>query len=117
LPPDLPADLGYDAVLTSDIGEGNLEEINIVEPGRDYGSPEREGTFAVRPDERGRWGSVYALDDAEGEAFTDPVASTITTRAIRWQPAPPTRDPRCRRCAGFFFFGDVRRKIVGATFL
>jgi hypothetical protein len=94
----------------SDIGEGNLEEINLVEPGRDYGFPEREGTFALRQDERGRWSSVYAVDaDAEGDAFTDPVAQYDHDEGDSVAAGPAYTGSALPALRGLLLFGDVRR--------
>ena len=40
--------LGNIRLLVGDIGRANIEEINLVENGGNYGWPEREGTF-VQP--------------------------------------------------------------------
>lgn len=94
----------------SDIGEGNLEEINVVEPGRDYGFPEREGTFALRQDERGRWGSVYAVDEgAEDAAFTDPVAQYDHDEGDSVAAGPAYGGSALPALRGLLLFGDVRR--------
>ena len=37
---------GEHALLLSDIGQNNIEEVNLIEAGRNYGWSEREGTFA-----------------------------------------------------------------------
>ena len=37
-------------MLSGDIGEKNIEEVNLIEPGRDYGWNLREGTFVINPD-------------------------------------------------------------------
>ncbi len=39
----------YGRMLASGIGERNIEEINIILPGHDYGWPHFEGTFAIMP--------------------------------------------------------------------
>jgi glucose/arabinose dehydrogenase len=36
-------------ILVSNIGESYIESINLIEPGRDYGWPIREGTFLMDP--------------------------------------------------------------------
>jgi glucose/arabinose dehydrogenase len=64
---------GLGTLLLSDIGQGNVEELNIAGPGANYGWPEREGTFAldvgVDPE------TVFALpiDDAQ-LGYTYPAA-------------------------------------------
>jgi mono/diheme cytochrome c family protein len=60
-------------ILASNIGHHNIEALNIIEAGRDYGWPEREGTFVMRYKEN--MGVVYALpaDDASRN-ITYPVA-------------------------------------------
>lgn len=60
-------------ILASNIGHHRVEALNIIESGRDYGWPEREGTFVMRYTEN--MDVVYPLppDDAKND-FTYPVA-------------------------------------------
>ncbi|MCB0630871.1 MAG: PQQ-dependent sugar dehydrogenase [Saprospiraceae bacterium] len=59
-------------MLASGIGHHQIEELNIIEPGRNYGWPEREGTF--RFDKSGDLQHVYALpEDYASDGFTYPV--------------------------------------------
>lgn len=60
-------------ILASNIGHHRVEALNIIEAGRDYGWPEREGTFVMRYLEN--MDVVYPLppDDARYN-FTYPVA-------------------------------------------
>jgi len=46
-------------LLIADIGQTNLEELNLGFPGSDYGWPNREGTFLINP--KGKMDRVYAL--------------------------------------------------------
>jgi glucose/arabinose dehydrogenase len=46
-------------LLIADIGQTNLEELNLGVPGGDYGWPNREGTFLINP--KGKMDRVYAL--------------------------------------------------------
>ncbi len=52
-------------LLASDIGHKNVEELNLIEAGKFYGWPNREGTFVIDP--YGDMDQVYALpaDDAK----------------------------------------------------
>lgn len=52
-------------LLASEIGHRNVEELNLIEPGKFYGWPVREGTFVI--DSYGDMNQVYALpaDDAK----------------------------------------------------
>lgn len=46
-------------MLVSNVGHGNIESLNLVAPGADYGWPIREGTFVVDP--FGNLNKVYQL--------------------------------------------------------
>lgn len=62
-------------MFVGDIGEENIEEVNMVEVGKHYGWPEREGTFLFKGfDGLGTRANVYPLpaNDAEN-GFTYPV--------------------------------------------
>lgn len=60
-------------ILASNIGHHRIEMLNIIEAGRDYGWPEREGGFVMRY--KDNMDEVYKLpeDDAKNN-FTYPVA-------------------------------------------
>lgn len=72
---------GEGTLFVTDVGEENLEEIDLVSPGRNFGWPLREGTFALDPSidpgvvfalPPGDAGSVYPAaqyDHAEGRAI------------------------------------------------
>ncbi len=51
-------------LLASEIGHHNVEELNLIEPGKFYGWPIREGTFVINP--YGNMSALYPLpsDDA-----------------------------------------------------
>ena len=47
-------------MLVSNIGQGNIESINLIQPGNDYGWPIREGNF-LAADIKNNIGTVYPL--------------------------------------------------------
>lgn len=59
-------------MLITDIGQGNVEEVNLGAPGANYGWELREGTFVADPLDEGR---LYTLTEADAAlGFADPVA-------------------------------------------
>lgn len=76
-----PDDAGGVHILVGDIGRNNIEEINLIIPGGNYGWPKRKGTFVHRqlPDSDPDAGYITGLedglpaDDAE-LGYTYPVA-------------------------------------------
>lgn len=62
-----------DKMIATNIGHHNVESIYIVEPGLNFGWPQREGAFVIRPE--GNMSYVYALpDESKGSGYTYPVA-------------------------------------------
>lgn len=65
---------GEHTMIEGDIGERNIEEINIIEPGNHYGWPYREGTFLFYPEISSRRDNVYTLPANDASAgYTYPV--------------------------------------------
>ena len=59
-------------LLATDIGMHNIEELNVIEPGKFYGWPIREGTFLLNP--YGDINKVYPLPDNDAdESVTYPL--------------------------------------------
>ncbi|MFP4506538.1 MAG: PQQ-dependent sugar dehydrogenase [Cyclobacteriaceae bacterium] len=61
-----------ETLYVTDIGQHQIEEVNIAVPGGDYGWPEREGTFVIST--RGKASHVYPLPENESERYIYPVA-------------------------------------------
>jgi glucose/arabinose dehydrogenase len=98
-----------DFMYMSDIGESNVEEINLVEPGRNYGFPEREGTFQLREDEGGTYRTVYPLDaDDPAAEYTYPVAQYDHGEGSSIASGPAYTGPMLPALRGLLLFGDVR---------
>ncbi len=61
-------------MLATNIGQANIEAIDIISKGHDYGWPVREGRFVVHPD--GDINKIYALPPNDNSFhFTYPVAA------------------------------------------
>lgn len=94
-------------MLASNIGQANIESINLIEPGHDYGWPLREGNF-VFGDISDNMGSVYPLPANDSTyKITYPVAEfdhdegkAITGGYEYWGDAIPA-------LKGKFLFGDI----------
>jgi hypothetical protein len=73
-----PDDEGNTRILVGDIGRSNIEEVNLVSPGQNYGWGKREGTFIhlqgnnypndLGPDDAGYVSGVSNLLATEGDA-------------------------------------------------
>lgn len=59
-------------MYVTDIGQHQIEEINIVTEGGDYGWPEREGTFRIST--AGEADEIFTLTKEEANTFINPVA-------------------------------------------
>ncbi|NDV16930.1 c-type cytochrome [Muricauda sp. TY007] len=59
-------------ILATDIGQANIEELNLVIPGGFYGWPLREGTFLFNP--KGNFNNVYPVpEDQKTDTIIDPI--------------------------------------------
>ena len=59
-------------MMVTDIGEANIEEINIVEKGGDYGWPDREGKFGIATIKDLK--TVFTLSPADLNFYKNPFA-------------------------------------------
>ncbi len=59
-------------MIVTDIGEANIEEINIVEKGGDYGWPNREGNFGIATTRDLK--TVYELEKSDLTRYKSPLA-------------------------------------------
>ena len=93
-------------MLACNIGQGNIESVNLIMPGHDYGWPIREGTFVLDP--YGDLNAVYPLPANDSiYKITYPVAEfdhdegkAISGGLEYWGKTIP-------QLRGKYFFGDI----------
>jgi len=85
-------------MLASEIGQHNIEELNLIEKGKNYGWPKREGTFKMFTETDLK--SVYALDSEENDGFAYPVAQF-------------DHDEANAICGGFVYYGKAMPELQG----
>jgi glucose/arabinose dehydrogenase len=96
---------GEGTMLIGEIGEANIEEINVGIAGADYGFPRHEGTFAFDPT---RPASVFARRDDRGTtAVTDPVAQYDHDEGSAVTGGFVYRGERIPELVGHYVFGDI----------
>jgi len=105
---------GDGKMLSGEIGEGNIEEINWIEPGRDYGWNVREGTFVINSDwvnnpQNGGNNEVFPLPAADGElGFTYPVVQYDHDQGFAVVGGYVYRGVLANALFGKYIFGDIR---------
>lgn len=85
-------------MLVSDIGHMQIEEINLVKSGGNYGWPHREGSFAFYAKED--MDNVYALDSIENNNYIAPILQF-------------DHDEANAICGGFVYQGKKIEKLKG----
>ncbi len=63
-------DIKNNRMLLADIGESNIEEVNVIEKGKDYGWPVREGNYRIATKEDLK--TIYPLNDSERAMYAAP---------------------------------------------
>jgi glucose/arabinose dehydrogenase len=96
---------GTSQLLIADIGQGNVEEVNLGVRGANYGWSLREGTFVT---DRAGSTPLYALpaDDAS-RGFTYPVAQYDHTEGRAIAGGYVYRGAAVPALAGHYLFGDI----------
>ena len=93
-------------IFVSDIGQGNIEEVNVLVAGANYGWPEREGTFAL--DVTSDPETVFALPPNDASfGFRYPVAQYDHPEGIAVAGGFVYRKLPTSPLWGKFIFGDI----------
>jgi glucose/arabinose dehydrogenase len=106
-----PQNISFDSgasgkLFIADIGQHQVEEINLGYPGHNYGWPLREGAFTT---DRGRVGDLYALPaDHATRGFTDPVAQYDHGAGVAVTGGFVYRGAAVPELVGHYLFGDIK---------
>jgi glucose/arabinose dehydrogenase len=106
-----PFRFGFDAVtdklIVGDVGQDHIEEIDIVEAGKNYGWNRKEGTFLFDP----ATGNV-AVDPAPDPALIDPVAQYSHDDGIAVLGGFIYRGTGIAALPGKYVFGDLSNGFI-----
>ena len=92
-------------LYVTDIGQHQIEEINIAKPGGDYGWPEREGTFMISTE--GDANHIYPLPEDDPEAFIYPVAQYDHDEGNAIMGGGVYQGSKMPQMKGKYLFGDI----------
>jgi hypothetical protein len=92
-------------MLITDIGQGNVEEVNLGAPGANYGWEVREGTFVTDPADDGR---LYGLPEGGDEELGFTTRGAVRPRRRRQTVAGSfVYRGQGSRLYGHYAFGDI----------
>ena len=94
-------DLPTDRLVAGDVGQNNIEEIDIIERGKNYGWNRKEGTFLFNPGN----GSISA-DPNPDPAYTDPVLEYDHNNGVAVVGGFVHRGAALTALTGTYVFGD-----------
>jgi len=98
--------LQHGEMLTTNIGQANIEGIDIVLKGRDYGWPNREGRFLMRPDSN--MNNIYPLPANDSIFhFTYPAAAFDHDEGKAIEGGFEFEGRSIPELKGKFLFGDI----------
>lgn len=94
-------DESSDRLIVADVGEGNIEEVDVVEAGGNYGWNRKEGSFLFNPSD----GSIMA-DPSPDPALVDPVAEYSHFDGVAVIGGYVYRGSAVPALAGMYVFGE-----------
>ncbi len=98
-----------DRLIVGDVGQGSVEEVDIVTPGKNYGWNRKEGSFLFNPSN----GSI-SPDPNPNPAYTDPVLEYGHSEGISVIGGFVYRGSAIPALAGKYVFGDFRGPETGS---
>lgn len=99
-------------LYVGDIGEDNVEEVNLIIAGGNYGWPFREGTFLLRPEEPE---NVYPLPTEDDQPYVYPVAQYDHDDGAAIALGPIVRYGMLPSLCGKLLFADIARGVLFAV--
>jgi glucose/arabinose dehydrogenase len=100
-----------DRLIVGDVGQNNIEEVDVVEPGKNYGWNRKEGTFLFNPND----GSITP-DPSPNPAYTDPVAEYTHNDGSAIIGGFVDRTTSIPALNGMYVFGDYSQDGHGRLF-
>ncbi|MDQ3627207.1 MAG: PQQ-dependent sugar dehydrogenase, partial [Verrucomicrobiota bacterium] len=97
-----------DQLIVGDVGQGAIEEVDIVEPGKNYGWNRKEGSFLFNPSN----GSV-SPDQSPNPAYVNPVLEYDHDDGISVIGGFVYRGSAVPALSGKYVFGDFLRRSTG----
>lgn len=92
-------------LFTGDIGELNIEEVNIVQKGGNYGWDKREGTFVFNIEQSRE--TLYELPENDDPEYLYPVAQYDHDDGLAINLGHVWHSERVPEFEGVFFMGDI----------
>jgi glucose/arabinose dehydrogenase len=101
-------------LYVGDVGQNDIEEVDIIEKGRNYGWPIKEGTFLFDSTQPGRAGEGFVWSNAPGSpsGLTDPIAEYDHADG-ETAPFHSSPDTRVAVIGGFVYRGHKIRAVRG----
>ncbi len=94
------------AMLACNVGQTNIESVNLIQPGHDYGWPVREGNFLLDPN--GNLDKIYPLPANDSIfKFTYPVAEFDHDEGNAISGGLEYQGNKIPRLKGKYVFGDI----------
>ena len=96
-------DATLDQLIIGDVGQNNIEEVDLGVSGNNYGWNKKEGTFLFNPEPTARSWSILTPDPR----LTSPVANTVTRDGIAVIGGFTYRGALAPLLSGKYVFGDL----------
>jgi glucose/arabinose dehydrogenase len=101
------------ALIAGDVGQNDLEEIDIVRKGGNYGWPYKEGSFFFQIDPATNRGFITDVDPGVPSGLIDPLAQYDRSEGISVIGGFVYRGDRIDALRGRYVFGDYARRFGG----